>query len=318
MYPSSNPNNPACSPIRACIFDVDGLLINSEDIYTDIYNQVLNTHNKPSLSWEVKARIQSGGKDGHAHLLRTYSLPLSVSDFKSQLSTHHHLFNASQPLPGVLTLLDNLTHATPPPFLALASSSSKPLFTTKASHLPILLSAFSTDLRIFGDDPDMQGKRGKPAPDIFLLALRRINTCLANKSSILTHESTSLWTPVLSDECLVFEDSIAGITAARTAGMHGIWVPHAGLRAICRGWEQEVLNGNGMQALQDRAVGEPTRSSISKAEEAGGAGEEDGDGDGDGEEEARENINVSEDGRAEMLRSLEDFDLERYKIVPSE
>ncbi|KAI4158784.1 MAG: hypothetical protein LQ342_007131 [Letrouitia transgressa] len=222
MRTNPSSNNPVCPPIRACIFDVDGLLINSEDIYTDIYNKVLHAHGKPSLSWEVKATIQSGGKDVHTHLLRTYSLPLSVSDFKSRLSTHHHLFNASQILPGVFTLLDSLTHATPPPSLALASSSSRRLFTTKASHLPILLSAFPTELQIFGDDLDMQDKSGKPAPHIFLLALKRINAYRDTKSSTLTHGSTSLCQPVLPDECLVFEDSIAGITAARAAGMHGI------------------------------------------------------------------------------------------------
>lgn len=63
MHTTSNSKTPICPPIRAYIFDVDGLLINSEDIYTNIYNQVLHAHGKPSLSWEVKARLQSGGKD---------------------------------------------------------------------------------------------------------------------------------------------------------------------------------------------------------------------------------------------------------------
>lgn len=48
--------------VRACIFDVDGLLINSEDIYTELYNSVLHEFNRPDLPWTVKARQQSRGR----------------------------------------------------------------------------------------------------------------------------------------------------------------------------------------------------------------------------------------------------------------
>ena len=48
-------------PIRACIFDVDGTLINSEDIYTDIYNKILSEYDKPPYPWKIKATQQSRG-----------------------------------------------------------------------------------------------------------------------------------------------------------------------------------------------------------------------------------------------------------------
>ena len=50
-------------PVRACIFDVDGLLINSEDIYTDIYNNILCSYGKPDLPWSIKAKQQSRGRE---------------------------------------------------------------------------------------------------------------------------------------------------------------------------------------------------------------------------------------------------------------
>ena len=50
-------------PIRACIFDVDGTLIDSEDVYTEIYNKVLHEYGKPDMPWSVKARLQSRGRD---------------------------------------------------------------------------------------------------------------------------------------------------------------------------------------------------------------------------------------------------------------
>ena len=47
--------------VRACIFDVDGLLINSEDIYTEAMNNLLHKYGKPDLPWSIKARQQSRG-----------------------------------------------------------------------------------------------------------------------------------------------------------------------------------------------------------------------------------------------------------------
>lgn len=44
--------------IRACLFDMDGLLINSEEIYTEVTNQILAEHGKGQLPWEVKIELQ--------------------------------------------------------------------------------------------------------------------------------------------------------------------------------------------------------------------------------------------------------------------
>ena len=76
-------------PVRACIFDVDGLLIDSEDIYTDIYNKILREHGKPDLPWSIKAKQQSRGK--------------AVSETHASSSTHaaeRHLGHSSPPRMG--------------------------------------------------------------------------------------------------------------------------------------------------------------------------------------------------------------------------
>lgn len=56
--------------IRACLFDMDGLLIDSEDKYTICTNRVLHEYGKPSLPWHIKAKLQGR---------RLYILPLSHS-----------------------------------------------------------------------------------------------------------------------------------------------------------------------------------------------------------------------------------------------
>ena len=45
-------------PVRACLFDLDGLLIDSEDIYTKVTNTILREYGKPNLPWNVKAQLQ--------------------------------------------------------------------------------------------------------------------------------------------------------------------------------------------------------------------------------------------------------------------
>lgn len=45
-------------PVRACIFDMDGLILNTEDIYTDCTNAVLREYGRSDLPWHIKAQLQ--------------------------------------------------------------------------------------------------------------------------------------------------------------------------------------------------------------------------------------------------------------------
>lgn len=49
---------PRLPRIRACLFDMDGLLIDSEDKYSLITNEVLHLYGKPDLPWSIKAQLQ--------------------------------------------------------------------------------------------------------------------------------------------------------------------------------------------------------------------------------------------------------------------
>lgn len=97
-------------------------------------------------------------------------------------------------------------------------------------------------------------------------------------------------------ECLVFEDSVGGVEAGRGAGMRVCWCPQVGLRGVLRGREGGVLGGRG-----------------GEEENKGGEEEEDKGGEEDAEEGVERRL-WSEDGRAEMVMSLEEFDYEFYGI----
>jgi hypothetical protein len=45
-------------PVRACLFDMDGLLIDTEDLYTTVTNTLLAQCGRPPLTWHIKAQLQ--------------------------------------------------------------------------------------------------------------------------------------------------------------------------------------------------------------------------------------------------------------------
>lgn len=179
-------------------------------------------------------------------------------------------------------LLKSLKRA-PDLHLALATSSHSKNFKLKTSDKHHLFSAFPHAQRVLGDDPRIPVGRGKPAPDIYLLALETINKRLrANGEEEITPA-----------ECLVFEDSVPGVEAGRRAGMRVVWCPHPELLNLYQGREREVLAGiaNGADEEVDDAL------EVAGARMCG-----------------RGTARRLDDGWAFMVKTLEDFDYGRYGI----
>ncbi|KAL9129569.1 MAG: hypothetical protein Q9175_007266, partial [Cornicularia normoerica] len=214
-------------------------------------------------------------------------LPVARSTFTAeQAALQAQFFPTTQPLPGVPLLLKTLKNSSTQ--LALATSSHAVNYRLKSTHLPQLFSAFPPSRRVLGDDPRIPKGRGKPAPDIYLLALECINKELRAKGEPI----------IYPEECLVFEDSVPGVEAGRRAGMRVVWCPHPMLLKEYLGREREVLAGvaNGTDQAVDDAL-----------HEAGliGTGTK-----------GRNNGYHSrmDDGWAEMVTTLEEFDYGRYGI----
>ncbi|OKL58554.1 hypothetical protein UA08_06262 [Talaromyces atroroseus] len=148
-------------------------------------------------------------------------LPITREEFaresSEQMSLHY-----SEPLPGAEKLLLNLSRARSASSrekfaLALASSTKSHSYELKTSRPETnrLLNFFQPDRRVLGDDPRVRQGRGKPAPDIYLVALQLLNSVADPGEKA-----------IMPNECLVFEDSVAGVEAGRRAGMRVVWVPH--------------------------------------------------------------------------------------------
>jgi pseudouridine 5'-phosphatase len=189
--------NPAITHI---IYDNDGLLLDTEPFYT-IAHQALAARFGKVFDWSVKRKmIGLRAEDSASVLIQSLQLPLSVPEYlEARKSTLAELFPQTEPLPGAVRLTMHLYNKGISQ--AVATSSDSHNFDLKITRHHEWFRIF--ECLIMGDDPEIE--RGKPAPDIFLLAAKRMEADPAH--------------------CLVFEDSPAGVEAARAAGMFVVAVP---------------------------------------------------------------------------------------------
>jgi pseudouridine 5'-phosphatase len=222
-------------PIKACLFDMDGLLINSEDIYTLVSNEVLAEYGKPPLPWSVKIQLQGRpGPDAAQKLIDWAQLPLTPDQLFALTSQKQaKLWPSTQFLPGALELLRYLKERDIP--IALATSSHRRNYELKTNHLRDGFDLFGDHI-VVGDDVRIPQGRGKPFPDIWLTALESLNI----ERRTLNLEEIS------PTECLVFEDGVPGVLAGKAAGCRVIWVPDPRALAVLGDEAKELIDGHDM------------------------------------------------------------------------
>ncbi|XP_015603598.1 pseudouridine-5'-phosphatase isoform X1 [Cephus cinctus] len=189
--------------VTHCIFDMDGLLLDTEKLYTEVFNQITNAYGK-QFTWEIKAKIM-GFKilDSACAIVDMLELPISPQQFQEQsLQLYKIFFPKAELMPGAEKLLYHLKENNVP--IALATSSSVDSYELKTVKWKELFDLFHHRV-IGGSDPDVQ--KGKPHPDIFLVAKNRF----PDKPD--------------SSMCLVFEDAPNGVQAGIEAGMQVVMVP---------------------------------------------------------------------------------------------
>ncbi|PGH03498.1 hypothetical protein GX51_04073 [Blastomyces parvus] len=281
-------------PIRACLFDMDGLLIDSEDIYSLVINTILAEYGRPAMPWSIKAQLQGRPAPQAGKIFHDWAqLPIPMDEFREKQAALQQIhFPTTKPLPGVVTLLSDLAataKTSSPIHIALATSSTSKNYALKTAHLAELFSVFPESRLIRGDNPRIGAGRGKPLPDIYLLALEIINAEIraANNGE----------PEIKPEECLVFEDSVPGVEAGRRAGMQVVWVPYTGLLEEYRGKEDVVLAG---------LTGEHKDVDMDHAVLEGLEGLDTWRGRGSGK------TGEVGDGWAHLLASLENFPYERF------
>jgi HAD superfamily hydrolase (TIGR01509 family) len=201
------------------IFDCDGVLVDSEVISCRAHSEMLTRHGYPITSDEVLARFL-GVSDREARLIIEAELGRDLpDDFELQVKQATLQFYAGD-LRAISYVGEAIGAIALPKCVASSGTPEKIQHGLVCAGLYDLLAP-----HIFSAS---QVKRGKPAPDLFLFAAEQMQ--------------------VTPQRCLVIEDSLPGVTAARAAGMAVLGF-HGG--SHCRPGHGDALCAAGAQMTFD-------------------------------------------------------------------
>ena len=216
-------------PIESVAFDMDGLLVNTEELYSQVGDAILQKRGK-RFSRELKNAMT--GLPGS----KAFQVMIEWEQLEDSIETLAHesaeifsslLPNKLRTLPGVESLLDFLDERSIPRCIA---TSSSPQFAARVLEITGLADRF--DFVITAHDVE----HGKPAPDIYLAAATRM----------LKH----------AHQMMVLEDSHHGSRAGVTAGACTVAVPgdhsmdhdftgvHYRARSLEDGAIREIIRGS--------------------------------------------------------------------------
>ncbi|CAN6687162.1 unnamed protein product [Malus baccata var. baccata] len=202
--------------LASCIIlDLDGTLLNTDGIVSEVLKVYLGKYGK---QWDGREVQKIAGKtplEAASAVVEDYGLSCTTNELLSEITP---LFSNQwcniKALPGSYRLLKHLSgHRVP---MALASNSPRENIETKLSFHQGWKESFSV---IIGGD---EVSSGKPSPEIFLEAAKRLN--------------------VEPSSCLVIEDSIPGVTAGKDAGMEVVAVPSIPKQSHLYTSADEVIN----------------------------------------------------------------------------
>jgi len=189
-------------PIEGIIFDLDGTLIDYEGASHVALAAPLRRHGK-AFPWALHAKIVGTKPEDWSRIIVEASgldKVLPATEYAEQYFEEvAGLYSTIPAWPGTVDLLEKLLAAGFP--LAIATSSPRSSFEKKMAFHPEILGKMAAT--VTGDEVS----RGKPHPEIFLEAARRLGC-----------EPT---------RCLVFEDAPAGLAAAHAAGCLAAALPDA-------------------------------------------------------------------------------------------
>lgn len=185
--------------IKAVIFDMDGLLIDSEPFWRLSHRQALAEIGHAVTEDDVRKMAGRRTNEVTKHWQERFGFQnpshevLAEQVVDKVIENIHH---KGQALAGVDELIKELHEHDVP--MAVASSSTSRL-------IDAVLEKLGVAAYMHAIHSGEHERRGKPFPDVFLSAAKSL--------------------AVEPKECVVFEDSLNGVKAAKAAGMYCIAVP---------------------------------------------------------------------------------------------
>jgi HAD superfamily hydrolase (TIGR01509 family) len=210
-------------PIAALIFDMDGLLVDSEPASEAALRLFLRGHGHELAPSTLEGALGRRLPEAIAVVADVYALPGSIEDLIAafDLLRLEALRGAVTAMPGAHQVLDWAAANGLPSALATSSFRHQADAVLAATGL-----AGRFSVEVTGDEV----ARGKPEPDLFLLAAQRLG--------------------LSPTSCVVFEDAPAGLEAAARAGMRRVWAPNAHTRHLTPSVAVDVTVASLLDAIQ--------------------------------------------------------------------
>ena len=184
--------------IKLAVFDMDGIVFDSERVYFEKWQQVCK-----KFGYEMDEAIHKGLMGTNAITEREYLLNVYGGDCPAEKireervkMIYEHANTYGMPIkPGFFELMSALKQKNIPAVLATSSERKRAmLYLEKAGITDRFMQITCGD----------EAKKGKPSPEIFLLAAKKAD--------------------IAPEDCAVFEDSENGIIAAHAANMLPVFV----------------------------------------------------------------------------------------------
>jgi len=222
----------------ACLFDLDGLLLDTEPLHAQAWKEAaarfsMNLSEADLLLLRGRRRVDCVAQVRSWIAGRTgLPDPSDEALLAVQQPIARRLMPSALPVEGAPGLLARCQRLGVP--MALVTSSTSEAMAFKCAPHPWLN---AIHLRVMGDDPELA--LGKPAPDPFLLAARRLQ--------------------VSPTDCWAFEDSPAGAQSACLAGCQVLVLLAPGL--ACEDYPAGVRCCRSLQEVELGVGTEPSLSS---------------------------------------------------------
>jgi HAD superfamily hydrolase (TIGR01509 family) len=182
-------------PFEAAIFDFDGVVANTETLRLGTYKALFKDIFGVDVKIDPGQLLGNPPASNFQTLLDSVGLKANITELQEARKPYlDSSLKKTQPVPSIGRLITQLQRSKLP--IIIASNSNRP-------YIRKILNNFKgyEDIEVLDSGVI---SRKKPYPDIYLAAIEQIR--------------------VPAEKCLAFEDSVAGLSAAKSAGMKCVGV----------------------------------------------------------------------------------------------
>ena len=182
----------------AVVFDLDGVILDTEQLWNEVREGLAHERGGRWSDQAQQDMMGMSSSEWSRYMHDDLGIDLPPQEISDEVVRRlERLYREQLPLlPGAREAVERLAARWP---LGVASSSNRPLI-----ELVLELAGIAARFRVTVSSEEVE--RGKPAPDVYLEAARRL--------------------AAPPERCVAVEDSSAGIRSAHAAGMRVIAVPN--------------------------------------------------------------------------------------------